>query len=164
MINEIDSKKLNVFSQTFTEVNENFKRLYSSISEGSASLYLQDPKDPFSSGLMINVIASTGKKRAPEQMSGGEQSLLMLMLVFAIQTRNKMAFYVFDEIDVYLDKLNAKKLSQLTKELARQSQMIVVSHKDTMLLHADNAIGVAKMNGESQVVGLNVTVQEVANS
>ncbi|MDE1810775.1 MAG: AAA family ATPase, partial [Candidatus Micrarchaeota archaeon] len=165
MINEIDSKKLNIFNQTFTEVNDNFKRLYASISDGgSAYLYLQDQKDPFDSGLMINITSAANKKMTPEQMSGGEQSLLMLMLLFAIQTRNKMAFYVFDEIDSSLDKLNAKKLSVLIKELAKQSQMIVVSHKDTMLLHADNVIGVAKKQGESQVVGLNVTVNEVANS
>ncbi|MDE1833535.1 MAG: chromosome segregation protein SMC [Candidatus Micrarchaeota archaeon] len=164
MINEIDSKKLAIFNQTFTEVNDNFKRLYASISEGgSAHLFLQEPKDPFDSGLMINVTSAANKKMTPEQMSGGEQALLMLMLLFAIQTRNKMAFYVFDEIDSSLDKLNAKKLSLLIKELAKQSQMIVVSHKDTMLLHADNVIGVAKKDGESQVVGLNVTVQEATN-
>ncbi|HUY69974.1 MAG TPA: chromosome segregation SMC family protein [Candidatus Baltobacteraceae bacterium] len=164
MITEIDSKKLNIFNQTYTEVNDNFKKLYASISDGSAYLYLQEPKDPFNSGLMINITSAAKKKMTPEQMSGGEQALLMLMLLFAIQTRNKMAFYVFDEIDSSLDKLNAKKLSLLIKELAKQSQMIVVSHKDTMLLHADNVIGVAKKDNESQVVGLNVTAQEVTNS
>ena len=154
MINEIESKKLNIFVDTLKVVNENFKSLYNNIFEGAAYLYLENPKDPFNSGLQIHMTSASKKERASEQLSGGEKSLLMLMLIFAIQMRNPMSFYIFDEIDASLDKENSKKLSRLMKELSRSSQVIMVSHNDSMITAADTAIGVVRKDDESQAVGM----------
>jgi chromosome segregation ATPase len=64
---------------------------------------------------------------------------------------------MFDEIDVSLDKENAKKLSKLLGELSKSSQLIVVSHNDTMITAAETAIGVVRRAGESAVVGLQMS-------
>ena len=164
MINEIESKKLNIFVETLKAVNENFKSLYGNIFDGAAYLYLENPKDPFNSGLLIHMTSATKKERASEQLSGGEKSLLMLMLIFAIQMRNPMSFYIFDEIDASLDKENSKKLSRLMKELSRSSQVIMVSHNDSMITAADTAIGVVRKNDESLAVGMQLNAGEVKNS
>ena len=161
MINEIESKKLNIFVETLKTVNENFKSLYGNIFEGSAYLYLEKPKDPFNSGLLIHITSATNRERSSEQLSGGEKSLLMLMLIFAIQMRNPMSFYIFDEIDASLDKENSKKLARLMKELGKRSQVIMVSHNDSLITAADTAIGVVRRNDESQVVGLQLTANEI---
>jgi chromosome segregation protein len=153
MIEQIEQKKLGVFTETFNAVNENFKQLYGYIFEGSANLYLINPKDPFNSGLDIDVMIK-GKKHNPNQLSGGQKSLITLTLVFAIQMRMPMSFYVFDEIDIALDKENSKKLSKLIKELSEKSQFIVVSHNDSLISAADTAIGVVNKANESQVVGI----------
>ena len=87
-------------------------------------------------------------------MSGGERSMLMLILVFAIHMYKPSSIYIFDEIDAAFDKENSKKLSQLLKQLSTDSQFIVVSHNDTLISNADAAIGVAKVNGESKIFGL----------
>ncbi len=156
MIEEIETKKMNVFMDTLNTVNDNFKKLYSYIFDGETYLYLQNPKDPFNSGLMVDVTLGK-KKHNSDLLSGGQKSLIMLMLIFAIQMRKPMSFYFFDEIDIALDKENSKKLSTLIKELSAKSQFIVVSHNDSLIAAADTALGVVNKAGESQVVGVQLT-------
>ena len=157
MIGQIETKKLNVFNDTLRVVNENYKKLYSYIFDGTASLYLENPKDPFNSGLKIDIEIGR-KKQDPDLLSGGQKSLTLLMLIFAIQMRRPMSFYIFDEIDSALDKENSKKLSKLIKELSDKSQFIVVSHNDSLIAAADTAIGVVKRpDQESQVVGIQLS-------
>ncbi len=156
MISEIETRKLAVFMDTYKAVNENFKKLYGYIFPDTAYLQLQDMKDPFSSGLTIEV--ESGRKRLnAEAFSGGQKSLIMLMLLFSIQMRRPMSFYIFDEIDVALDKDNSKKLSRLIKEMSSSSQFIVVSHNDSLIAAADTAVGVVKKDDQSQIVGIQLS-------
>jgi chromosome segregation protein len=157
MINEIESKKLNIFTEALNDVNENFQKLYGYIFEGSAALQLENPKDPFNTGLSINIKSPKNKNGTVEALSGGEKSLVIIMLLFAIQTHNPMSMYVFDEIDAALDKENSKKLSRLMKEMSKRSQLIVISHNDSLITAADTAIGVVHRSGESRVVGLQLS-------
>ena len=160
MINEIESKKLNVFNETLKSVNENFGKLYSYIFEGRAGLQLDNQGDPFNSGLSIVINSQKHRGSATESLSGGEKTLVMMMLVFAIQAYNPMSFYIFDEIDFSLDKENSKKLSRLMKEISKKSQLLVISHNDSLITATDTAIGVVHRNGESKVVGLQLTPTE----
>jgi chromosome segregation protein len=156
MIKEIESKKLSVFKETFNQVNENFKRLHSYVFGTGAYLNLDNQKDPLNSGLHIALADGYNKNIMIEQHSGGEKTLMVLMLIFSIQMRNPLSFYIFDEIDVSLDKENIKKLSRLVAELSKTSQMIVVSHNDTMITAADSAIGVVRSGGNSSAIGLKI--------
>ena len=63
---------------------------------------------------------------------------------------------MFDEVDSALDKENSKKLSFLIKEMSKNSQFIVVSHNDSLIVNADAAIGVVKSNEESKAVGVEI--------
>ncbi len=155
MISQIESKKLEVFYETFNMVNENFKKLYPIAFGGMASISLDNPKDPFNSGLAVNI---KNEKLGSAQVvpSGGERSMIMLMIIFAIQMCKPLSFYIFDEIDTALDKENSKKLSALIKQMSGNSQFIVVSHNDTLISYADTAIGVAKRDGESNVFGVEI--------
>jgi len=156
MIEQIESKKYNVFMDTFNKVNENFKKLYSYVFDGEAKLVLENPKDLFNTALLID--AKIGKEtQNTEQFSGGQKSMLMLILVFSLQMMNPMSLYIFDEIDTALDKENTKKLSKLIKELSKNSQFIVVSHNDALITSADNAIGVIMKDGISSVVGIKIS-------
>ncbi len=157
MIEEIDAKKYSIFMETFNAVSKNFSKLYSYISEDKAELALSDEKDPFNSELLIKVKTKNNASKRAESMSGGEKSMLMLTLVFAMHMYKPSSIYIFDEIDSALDKENSKKLSQLLKQLSSNSQFIVVSHNDTLISNADAAIGVAKVNGESKIFGLQVS-------
>ena len=163
MVDEIESKKLNIFNETFSAVNKNFEKLYGYIFDGTATLKLSNPHEPFSSGLLVNVRSKTGKAITMETMSGGEKSLISLVLVFSIQMMSPKSFYIFDEIDSALDKENSKKLSKLIKELSATSQFIVVSHNDALITAADTAIGVTKQGGESKPVGIEMASQSAYN-
>ncbi len=153
MIDEIESRKLNIFMETFNGVNKNFKELYGFVFPGEVELKLENMKDPFNSGLTITITESKRRSQI-ERRSGGEKTLLMLMLLFAIQRLRPMAFYIFDEIDAALDKENSKRLSTLIKELSKASQFLVVTHNDSLLIGAETAIGVTKQGQESKVVGI----------
>ncbi len=155
MIEEIDSKKLETFMSTFTAVNKNFSNLFGYIFTGKASIILSNEKDPFSSGLEVKIIEGK-KEKLLHSMSGGEKSLVSLILLFAIHLCKPSQIYVFDEVDSALDKENSKKLSFLIKEMSKNSQFIVVSHNDSLIVNADAAIGVVKSNEESKAVGIEI--------
>jgi len=155
LIEEIDKKKLDTFITTFNEVNKNFSKMYNYIFPGSAQLVLEDPQNPFNGGLEIRITGTNTGRLA--SLSGGEKALVSLMLIFAIHMYKPSGIYIFDEIDASLDKENSKKLSQLIKQLSQNSQFIVVSHNDSLILNADAAIGVVKSNGESKAVGIEIS-------
>ncbi len=156
MIEEIESKKLQTFMNTLNEVTKNFSKLFSYIFTEKASIELENPKDPFSSGIEIKV--STGKTvKLLSSMSGGEKSLISLVLIFSIHMCKPSAMYVFDEVDAALDKENSKKLSHLIKEMSSNAQFIVVSHNDSLIANADTAIGVVRAEGGSKAIGLEVS-------
>jgi chromosome segregation protein len=156
MIDQLESKKLEVFNDTFNTINQKFKSLYKSVFPGGdGSIVLDNPRNPFNSGLGFDMKEGKAQKRA-ERLSGGEKSMVMLILIFSIQMCRPLAFYIFDEIDIALDKENSKKLSALIKQLSSTSQFVVVSHNDTLISYADTAIGVAKKDGESKVFGVEI--------
>ncbi|MGC8567760.1 MAG: AAA family ATPase [Candidatus Micrarchaeia archaeon] len=155
MIANIDSRKQDAFIQTFNEVSVSFSKLYEHIFESKGSIYLSNPKDIFNSGLMFDVTKRNEKVNI-DSYSGGEKSLVIIMLIFAIQTMHPMSFYILDEIDNSLDKENAKKLSLLIKELSKNSQFIVISHNDSMIANADTAIGITNNGKESKAVGIEI--------
>lgn len=156
MIQEIESKKLQTFMSTLNEIAKNFTKLYNYIFTGNAAIMLENPKDPFNSGLEVKV-TNEGRTKVLSSMSGGEKSLLSLILIFAIHMCKPSGLYIFDEVDAALDKENSKKLSHLIKEMSKNAQFIVVSHNDSLIVNADTAIGVAKTNEESKAVGIEIS-------
>ncbi|MDE1851156.1 MAG: chromosome segregation protein SMC [Candidatus Micrarchaeota archaeon] len=155
MMEDIDSKKLQTFMHTLNEVNRNFTKLYSYIFPENATIKLDDEQDPLNSGLDIS-LKNGNKERRLGSLSGGESSIVSLVLIFAIHTSKPSSLYIFDEIDSALDKENSKKLSLLIKQMAKDAQFIVVSHNDSLIVNADAAIGVVKTNGVSNAVGIDI--------
>lgn len=156
MINEIESKKLQVFMDTFNEISKNFTKLHRYVFAGKdASLKLSDPSDPLESGLDIS-IKEEGSSRSVMQLSGGEKSIAVLVLLFSIYTYRPSRIYIFDEVDSALDKDNSRLLSKLIKDMSKEAQFVVVSHNDSLVVDADAAIGVIKESAESNVVGVEI--------
>ncbi len=156
MIEEIDSKKLNSFITTYSEVNKNFSKLYNYIFPGRAYIELEDQDNPLAGGLDVKIEDGKSFKRI-NLLSGGQKSLISLMLIFSIHMCKPSSLYLFDEIDSALDKENSKKLSQLIKEMAKDAQFIVVSHNDSLIVNADAALGVMRSQEESKVVGIEIS-------
>jgi chromosome segregation protein len=157
MMEEIDSKKLQTFMDMLNQVNKNFGKLYNYVFPGKASIVLEDDADPLNSG--IDIRANDGKTNMPiKGLSGGQQSMIALMLLLSIHMCKKSSIYLFDEVDAALDSDNAKKLSKLIKQMSTDAQYIVISHNSSLIVNADAAIGVAMdETKESKAIGLEIS-------
>ncbi|MFH1439671.1 MAG: AAA family ATPase, partial [Candidatus Woesearchaeota archaeon] len=158
MMQEIDSKKKDLFMKTFTVVNENFKRFFSILSsKGEAYLDIEDPESPFEAGLTIKVKITGQKFLDIRSLSGGEKTMTALAFIFSIQEHEPASFYVLDEVDAALDKHNSEKFAKLIRKYSEKAQYLIISHNDSVISEADNLYGVS-MNeqGVSQVVSLKI--------
>ncbi|MDD1736821.1 MAG: hypothetical protein LUQ21_05135, partial [Methanothrix sp.] len=77
-----------------------------------------------------------------EAMSGGEKSLTALSFIFAIQMFRPAPFYAMDEIDMFLDGVNAERVAKLIKKISGKAQFLVVSLRKPMIQQAKYTIGV----------------------
>jgi chromosome segregation protein len=161
MINSIDDKKKEAYFETFHAVDKNFRELFKYVNIGEGHLFMDKPSTPFESGLFIKV-RKNGHDHALESLSGGEKSLVALMFVFALQFFKPSPFYILDEVDSALDKINSKNLANLLIQLAPQSQFLVVSHNDIMMSMASAVLGVSKVDGVSRIVGVKLERKSLA--
>jgi len=158
MINEIDSRKKELFMKTYEIIDYNFKVIFSALSsKGEASLELEDKNDPFNGGLLIKVRLSGTKFLDIKSLSGGEKTLTAIAFIFAVQEYDPAPFYIFDEVDAALDKKNSEQLALLVKNYAKKAQYIIISHNDGVISEADLLYGVS-MNefGISKVTSLKI--------
>lgn len=145
------------FKEAFDAVNINFQGIFAELSDGDGYLQLDDPQDPFGSGL--NLVAHPKGKpvRRLASMSGGEKSLTALSFIFALQRYRPSPFYAFDEVDMFLDGANVERLAKMIRHQAQQAQFIVVSLRRPMIESADRTIGVTQARGAyTQVLGLDL--------
>ncbi|MDF2387966.1 chromosome segregation protein SMC [Nostoc ellipsosporum NOK] len=143
------------FREAFDAVNENFQSIFATLSEGDGYLQLENPEDPFNSGL--NLVAHPKGKPVQRlaSMSGGEKSLTALSFIFALQRYRPSPFYAFDEVDMFLDGANVERLAKMIKQQAQQAQFIVVSLRRPMIESAERTIGVTQARGAyTQVLGI----------
>ena len=157
IIHEIDIKKKKVFLKTLHELNEIFSRNFSQLTTKSrVSLELENRKNPFDGGVSIIVKTGHGKYFEVTSLSGGEQTLVALSLIFAIQELNPYYFYMLDEIDAALDKRNSERLSNLLQKYMKKGQYIVITHNDEVIARATNLYGVSMHDGISKIISLKV--------
>jgi Chromosome segregation ATPases len=153
MIEEIDRKKYSAFMEAFNNIRKNFKEIYAKVSyQGKADLSLDNEEDPFSGGVSIFVKPRGKDVQYVEAISGGEQTLAAMSLIFAIQEYKPSVFYYFDEIDAHLDEANAYLLGQMIKEKSKNVQFIVVTLRENLANFADKLIGVTNKDGISKTL------------
>jgi chromosome segregation protein len=156
-IENFTTLRLRAFQESFDAVNENFQKIFAELSEGDGHMQLDDPDDPFNSGL--NLVAHPQGKPVKRlaSMSGGEKSLTALSFIFALQRYRPSPFYAFDEVDMFLDGSNVERLARMIVQQAATAQFIVVSHKGPMVKSAQRAIGVTQAKGAfTQAIGLDL--------
>ncbi|MBQ3642949.1 AAA family ATPase [bacterium] len=147
--------KKETFMKTYNNINENFKEIFAKLSEGEGHLMLENPENPFEGGMTINAQIRDKTKQKLGALSGGEKSLTALAFVFAIQKYSPAPFYALDEVDASLDELNQDRMVDIIKEQAKNTQFIVVTHKQNVIKSADRTIGVTqKERGKTLVTGI----------
>jgi len=157
IIKEIDIKKKKAFMETFNQLNEIFSKNFAQVSsKGHVSLELENKKDPLDGGVGILVKTGHGKYFDVTSLSGGEQTLVALSLIFGIQELNPYCFYILDEIDAALDKRNSERLAGLLNKYMQRGQYLVITHNDEIINSATNIYGVSMHDGISKVISLKV--------
>lgn len=153
MVESIESRRREVFMKAFDAVNLNFSTIFQDIGEGTASMELEDPND-IRSGLIIRARPKGKKMLSIDSMSGGEKTLTALAFLFAVQMYKPAPFYVLDEVDAALDKVNSKKIGMLIKKQSERAQFIVITHNDVTIKMADQVYGISMEDGVSKVMAV----------
>jgi chromosome segregation protein len=155
LVGEITSKKKEQFFEVYDEINKNFREIYAQLSEGGeAELLLENEESVFEGGLTIKARPHGKKVLRLAALSGGEKSIASLAFIFSIQQYDPSPFYVLDEIDMFLDGVNAEIVSRMIKNRAEHSQFISVSLRKIALKEADYLYGVTMHDsGISEMIG-----------
>jgi chromosome segregation protein len=158
LVQEIEKKKREKINEVVVQVNGNFRAIYGELSAGGeGEIALENPADPLAGGLLIKA-RPVGKTVARlEQLSGGEKSLASLAFIFSMQRYDPSPLYVFDEVDMSLDGLNAEYVGRMLRHNAERAQFIVISLRKVTLKFASHLYGVT-MHGDgcSRVVGIHL--------
>jgi len=163
IVKELDKKKKIEFMSVFEAINENFKKIFAELSVGGeAELLLENPESLFEGGLIIKARPRGKKILRLESLSGGEKSLTALALIFAIQHYEPSPFYLLDEVDMFLDAVNAEHVARMVRKNSRRAQFVVVSLRKVTLKEADSIYGVTmRADSISDVIG-NVSLTEIS--
>jgi len=156
LIGEIEERKKERFLDTLETINGQFNRIFEKLFEGGhASLELEESGN-ISSGLLIKANPPDKEPHVIDSLSGGEQTLVATAFIFALQEYQRAPFFILDEIDAALDLMNVMRLARMLREYAQRIQVIVVSHSEETVRHADRAYGVTIKDGASQILALNL--------
>jgi chromosome segregation protein len=155
-IHEIDLVSRNRFQEAFTAINENFKVAFQTLfGGGSGEMRLTDESNALESG--IDIIASPPGKKLQNVLllSGGEKALAALSLLMAIFKYQPSPFCVLDEVDAPLDEANIGRMMNLIKEMAIDTQFIVITHSKKTMEAAQAMYGVTMQEaGVSKLVSV----------
>ena len=141
---KLESQRKEKLVNVLEKVNENFKKSYEVLSNGGkGELYLENPDEPFKGGLELWAKPKGKSSKVNRlQLSGGEQSMAALALIFAIQDYDPSPFYYFDEVDQNLDAVNAERIAEMCRERSKQAQFLMVTLRKVSLRLADHHIGI----------------------
>ncbi len=154
LVAELNDKKKVGFNRIFGGINDNFKKTFAELSNGGdAELLLENDEDPLSGGLIIKARPKDKKVVRMEALSGGEKSLTALSFIFAIQAHEPSPFYLLDEVDMFLDGVNAENVARAVKRGSKNAQFLQISLRKVTLKESDHIIGVTmQREGMSDVV------------
>ncbi len=150
VIRVIDEEIVQVFSAAFSDVSQNFEKLFSALFPGGVGrLKLTTPDDLLNTGIEIEAKPSGKNVKKLSLLSGGERSLTALGFLFAVFRSRPSPFYVMDEVEAALDDVNLHRFLSLVQEFRDEAQLIIVSHQKRTMEAADCLYGITMQPGGS---------------
>jgi len=163
-INELNQKGRERLLEAFEKVNRKFNEVYTKLfNGGNAKLELVDSEDPLDAGLEMLVSPPGKRLQSITLLSGGEQALTALSLVFAVFLTNPSPICVLDEVDAPLDDANVTRFCNLLSELTKitSTRFIIVTHHALTMSKMDRLYGVTMPEkGISQLVAVDLQKAE----
>ena len=159
LISELTGDMKKIFLESFTQINENFSRIFTDLfGGGKAQLKLTEPENPLETGIEIEVTPPGKVIKNLISLSGGEQAFVAIAIYFAILSVNPAPFCILDEIDAALDEVNVKRYAEYLKKFTQTTQFIAVTHRRGTMETADILYGVTMQdNGISKLMKLEQT-------
>ena len=163
-INELNQKGRERLLEAFEKVNRKFNDVYTKLfNGGTARLELVDSDDPLDAGLEMLVSPPGKRLQSITLLSGGEQALTALSLVFAVFLTNPSPICVLDEVDAPLDDANVTRFCNLLDELTKitSTKFIIVTHHALTMSKMNKLYGVTMPEkGISQLVAVDLQKAE----
>ncbi|HLG48302.1 MAG TPA: AAA family ATPase [Reyranella sp.] len=148
------------FLAAFEQVSGHFQQLFTKLfGGGKAELRLTESEDPLEAGLEIHASPPGKKLQVMSLLSGGEQALTALSLLFAVFISNPAPICVLDEVDAPLDDLNVERFCGLVNEIAgrTETRFLIITHHRVTMARMDRLYGVTMAEqGVSQLVSVNL--------
>lgn len=149
--------------KTFEQVNTHFQHLFKRLfGGGEAYLKLIDSEDPLDAGLEIFAQPPGKALQSLSLLSGGEQTLTALSMIFAMFLANPAPVCVLDEVDAPLDDANVDRVCGLLEEMSNQcsTRFLIITHHRMTMARMDRLYGVTMAErGISQLVSVNLAAQ-----
>jgi chromosome segregation protein len=171
VINRINTQTREMFLTTFTQIRDNFRTMFVEVfGGGKADLILTDENDVLECGIDI-VAKPPGKQlQTISLLSGGEQTMTAVSLLFSIYQVKPSPFAVLDELDAPLDESNINRFIRVLQRFINHSQFIIITHNKRTIGMADVLYGVTmEEHGISKIVSVKfhkqneLTTTEAAN-
>ena len=163
-INELNQKGRERLIDAFEKVNRKFNEVYTKLfNGGNAKLELVDSDDPLEAGLEMLVSPPGKRLQSITLLSGGEQALTALSLIFAVFLTNPSPICVLDEVDAPLDDANVTRFCNLLEELTKitNTKFIIVTHHALTMSKMNRLYGVSMPEkGISQLVAVDLQKAE----
>ena len=163
-INELNQKGRERLLEAFEKVNRKFNEVYTKLfNGGNAKLELVDDEDPLEAGLELLVSPPGKRLQSITLLSGGEQALTALSLIFAVFLTNPSPICILDEVDAPLDDANVTRFCNLLDELTKitRTRFIIVTHHALTMSKMDRLYGVTMPEkGISQLVAVDLEKAE----
>jgi len=163
-INELNQKGRERLIEAFDKVNRKFNEVYTKLfNGGNAKLELVDSDDPLEAGLEMLVSPPGKRLQSITLLSGGEQALTALSLIFAVFLTSPAPICVLDEVDAPLDDANVTRFCNLLDELVKitRTKFIIVTHHALTMSKMDRLYGITMPEkGISQLVAVDLQKAE----
>ena len=163
-IDELNQKGRERLLEAFTKVNRKFNEVYTKLfSGGTAKIELVDSDDPLEAGLEMFVSPPGKRLQSITLLSGGEQALTALSLIFAVFLVNPSPICVLDEVDAPLDDANVTRFCGLLDELTKitKTRFIIITHHALTMSRMHRLYGVTMAEqGISQLVAVDLQKAE----
>ncbi|MGV0851099.1 chromosome segregation protein SMC [Mycolicibacterium phlei] len=163
VIEDVDARILQVFTEAYADVEREFTQVFSTLFPGGEGrLLLTNPDDMLTTGVEVEARPPGKKVKRLSLLSGGEKSLTAVAMLVAIFRARPSPFYVMDEVEAALDDVNLRRLISLFEQLRERSQLIVITHQKPTMEVADALYGVTmRDDGITQVISQRMRGQEL---
>lgn len=168
-IRRIDTETRAMLRETFDAVNTSFSRMFSGLFQGGQAELIMTGDEVLEAGIEVKAQPPGKRNASTRVLSGGEQAMAAIALVFAIFQLNPAPFCLLDEVDAPLDEANQERLARQILDMSSNTQFVMITHHRITMEFLKDLIGVTMREpGVSRVVSVSVddavrmSAQEIA--